>query len=199
MRWLCALLLCSLSACMTLYDDPDDVQVVSLNIGSGPFRNNEANGEDSEELIDIEVSTNTNYANFIRGYYVNVPICFCGDMHMRVEGLGGSGLYRHNNRWISVDDREGGNDTSPAPYHFHTFMGTFAHETHSMIYGEPAILDYDLRQIPRDICFYFNAGAMGLGVTNIRSNVVRIPKEVLIKFFAEHPRRTPSPAPLSQK
>jgi hypothetical protein len=41
MRWLCVLLLCPLSACMTLYDLPNDVRLVGLKMEDGHNRDSE--------------------------------------------------------------------------------------------------------------------------------------------------------------
>ncbi len=188
MRRLYALLLCPLSACMTLYDIPDDVQLVSLKLEDGPYANRTLEEMKYGEMIDVEVVTNTNYTNLIKGRYVNVWFRFCDQMDMDVQGLGGLSLYRYEKKWIQVDRYEDGDDNSTGPYHYHTAFSSFAHNKQPDS-TEPTILDYDLRTSPRDICFYLRAGAMWAMVTDKRSNVVRIPKEMLIKFFAEHPRR----------
>ncbi len=190
MKWFCALLLCLLSACMTLHDVPDDVRLVNLKLEDGPYGNRSLEQMKYDEMIDVEVITNTNYTTFGRGRYINVEFRFCDQMDMDVQGLGGLALYRYDNKWIRVDSYEYGNDNLSSLYHYHTAFSSFSHDKQP-IRQRPTILDYDLRESPRDICFYINAGAMWALVSDKRSNIVRIPKEMLIKFFAEHPRRTP--------
>jgi hypothetical protein len=178
---------------MTRHDDPDDLQLVGLKLGEGPYSNSEFEKKGRGEMIDVEVVTKLNYTNRFKGRYVSVPFYFCDQVDMYVQGLGHLGLYRRDKRWVRIDDGQEGDDNSYGPYHYHTAMSSFAHDETPIFNNKPTILDYDLRRSPRDVCFYLDAGAMGLGIINsVRSNVVRIPKEVLIKFFAEHPRRPPS-------
>lgn len=193
MKRLCAILLCSLSACMTRSDFPDDVRLVDLKLEDGPYRDSRLDLIKLREMVDVEVVTNINYTHVAHGHLVNVEFRFCDQMNMDVQGLGGLGLYRYNKEWINVDDYEERNDNLPGPYHYHTAFSSFAHDKEPDIFGEQAILDYDLRELPRDICFRvkMNAGYDLMGHRS--SNVVRIPKEMLTKFFAEHPRRAPPP------
>ena len=77
-------------------------------------------------------------------------------------------------------------------YHYHAIMSSFSYEESPSHFGDnSAILDYDLREKPRDICFYIDASTLDVPAS-IRSNMVRISKEMLIEFFATHPRRFPS-------
>lgn len=190
MRWLRTVLLCSLSACMVRYDNPNDVHLVGLKLGEGPYYNSKYEKRGKGEMIDIEVITMTNYTTRFRGYYVDVSFYFCDQASTYVQGLGGLSLYRYDGEWISIDGDKG-DDISPGPYYYHTAMSSFAHDK-TPFSNEPTILDYDLRETPRDVCFYLDARALNLPGST-RSNVVRIPKEVLTKFFAEHPRRPLSP------
>jgi hypothetical protein len=192
MRWLCVLLLCSLSACMTRYDDPVDVRLVSLKLEDGPYKDYELDLIKIREMIDVEVVTNLNYTAFAKEHFVTVEFHFCDQMDMDVRGLGGLDLYRYDKRWIRVDDHEEGKSNLAGPYHYHTAFSSFAHKEEP-ISREPTILDYDLRDSPRDICFQIVANSGYVAVDRRVSNVVRIPKEALIKLFAEYPRRAPPP------
>ncbi len=192
MKWLYALLLWSLSACMTRYDDPDDVRLVGLKFEGGPYSSSKFEEMGKGEMIDVEVVTDINYSNFVKEHFVDVIFHFCDQMDMDVRGLGGLSLYRYDKRWRRVDDHEKDKDNSAGPYHYHTAFSSFAHDE-KPISDEPIIINYDIRESPRDICFQVTTRS-GYPIIDRRwSNVVRIPKEMLTKFFAEHPRRAPPP------
>lgn len=187
---LCALLLCSLSACATLNDLPNDIRLVDLRLEEGPYKSQTLEEMKEGEIIDIEVTTNLSYTNFANGSYVFVEFHFCDQMDTEVIRLGGISLYLYDKKWISVSHGEG-NENSGGPYHYHAGMRSFTHGKEPISKG-PWIFYYDLRESPRDVCFYLSSFAPYAIVGEKRSNVVRIPKEMLIKFFAEHPRRVPS-------
>ncbi len=188
-KWFCALLLCLLSACMTLYDVPDDVRLVNLKLEDGPYGNRTQEQMKYSEMIDVEVVTNRNYMKLDKGRYIYVEFYFCDQMDMDIQGLGGLPLYRYDNKWVHISGDKYENDKLVGPYHYHTAFSSFSHDKQP-IRQRPTILDFDLRDSPRDLCFYIRAGALWALVSDKRSNIVRIPREMLIKFFAEHPRRT---------
>ena len=190
MRWLCALLICSLSACMTQYNLPGDARFVGLKLEDGPQKDSRLDLIKIREVIDVEFVTDTNYTNFSNGRIVLVYFHLCDHMDINVQGLGGFGLYRYDKRWIRVADEE--NDNTSGPYYYHTAFSSFAHDKEPMT-KDSTIIDYDLRVLPLDICFQTMTSSGYAKIDGIWSNVVRIPKEVLIKFFAEHPRRAPPP------
>lgn len=113
-------------------------------------------------------------------------------MNLYIQGLGGLNLYFYDKKWIRVDRYEENNNNSTSPYHYHTAFSSFTHDEKSF-FKKPTILDYDLRKSPRDICFQIMTNGGYAKIDGIWSNVVRIPKEMLIKLFAEHPRRVPPP------
>jgi hypothetical protein len=173
---------------MTRYDHPDDVRLVGLKLGDSPYREFEKQGKG--EVIDVELITSLNYANLAKNRLITASFYFCDQIDTRVEGLGGLPLYYHDKTWIYIGDSEIDNIMPSGFYQYHAIMSSFAHEKPSNLNG-PEILDFDLREAPRDICFYIDATTLDIP-SSIRSNVVRIPKEVLVKLFAEHPRRPPS-------
>ena len=190
MRSLCILLLCSLSACMIRYDDPNDVRLVGLNVGGGLYK--EFEDPRRSELMDVELTTGFDYSALTKNRHITARFHFCDQMDTDVEGLGGLPLFVHNKDWVEIVDNQLGNPMVEGRYLYHAIMSSFSHEKSPSDYGDDsAILDYDLREKPRDICFYIDASALGIP-GSIRSNVVRIPKETLTRFFAEHPRQTPS-------
>jgi len=190
MRWLCVVLLCSLSACMIRYDDPNDVRLVGLKLGDSPYKEFEEAGRG--ELIDVEIATGFDYAALTKNRHITARFHFCDQMDTDVEGLGGLPLFVHNIDWMDIVDNKLGNPMVEGSYRYHAIMSSFSHEESPTHYGDDsAILDYDLREKPRDICFYIDASALSIP-GSIRSNIVRIPKETLTHFFTEHPRRTPS-------
>ena len=190
MKWFRALLLCSLSACMTLYDVPDDVRLVNLKLEEGPYGNSTFEQMKYSEMVDMEIVTKTNYTTFDPGSYISVEFRFCDQMDMDVQGLGGLALYRYDNKWIRVNSYEYGDYNLDGLYHYHTAFSSFNHDKHQIM-QKPTILDYNLRNSPRDICFYVRADSWLAMVSEKRSNVAHIPKEMLIKFFSEHPHCSP--------
>ena len=190
MRSLCILLLYSLSACMIRYDDPNDVRLVGLKLGDSPYKEFEEAGRG--ELIDVEIATGFDYTILVKNHTIAVRFYFCHEANTDVEGLGGLPLFVHNIDWMDIVDNKSGNPMVEGSYRYHAIMSSFSHEESPTHYGDDsAILDYDLREKPRDICFYIDASALSIP-GSIRSNIVRIPKETLTHFFTEHPRRTPS-------
>lgn len=178
MRRLCVLLPLLLSSCASWQDVPDDVKFVAFHYGTGPYKTN-ARGE----IIDVEIETNLNYMNHVGpSSAVSGRFYFCDQRSINVQGLGGLGLYKYMDKWVSVDD--GIRDDSPPPYRYHTAIHAAIHDKAASADARSTILDYDLREAPRDLCFFLDAGYY----YHEKSNVVRIPKEELIKFFAEHPR-----------
>ena len=190
MRSLCILLLCSLSACMIRYDHPNDVRVVGLNVGDSPYKKFEDAGKG--EMIDVWIATSFDYASLSESRIISVRFYFCNQMGTRVEGFPLLPLFIHNKDWVDIKYNKSGNPMVEGSYRYHAIMSSFSHEESPTHYGDDsAILDYDLREKPRDICFYIDASALDIP-GSIRSNIVRIPKETLTHFFTEHPRRTPS-------
>lgn len=180
MRWLCVIFLVALSGCTSWREVPDDLTFKGLHEGT------ELYGKSPRwEFIDIELATNVNYENYVNDNwgYVGVVAYFCEKDDYKVQMLGGFGLYRKDEKWISLG--AGVKDNSNPPYYYHTGLNTHNHDKESMAPQHPTVLDYDLREKPLDICLYLNAGTT---LSHQKSNIVRIPKEELIKFFAEHPR-----------
>jgi hypothetical protein len=181
MKRICLILALLTSACTSWRDIPDDVTFVAFHYGTGPYKTNRRG-----EAIDVEMATNFNYMNYNHGgaMSVNAIFYFCDQQNMRVQGLGGLRIFKYmNNHWVSVGMPEP--DNSPPPYHYHTAIHAAIHDAEPDIKSEPTILDYDLRETPHDLCFYLDAGSMWY---HEKSIVVRIPKETLIRFLAEHPR-----------
>ncbi len=141
-------------------------------------------------MVDAELVSKLNYTSTAAHRFVIVRFHFCDQMNMEVEGLTGRRLHRYDKKWIRIGDDEDINNNSLPPYHYYATFDSFSHDK-KPIGNDPSILDYDLRKEPRDICLYINIVMPFAPITNIISNVVRIPKEMLIKFFAEHPRRAP--------
>jgi len=175
---------------MIRYDDPNDVRLVGLKLGDSPYKEFEEAGRG--ELIDVEIATGFDYNILVKNHTIAVRFYFCHEANTDVEGLGGLPLFVHNIDWMDIVDNKSGNPMVEGSYRYHAIMSSFSHEESPTHYGDDsAILDYDLREKPRDICFYIDASALDIP-GSIRSNVVRIPKETLTHFFTEHPRRTPS-------
>ena len=175
---------------MIRYDDPNDVRLVGLKLGDSPYKEFEDAGRG--ELIDVEIATGFDYNVLVKNRTIAVRFYFCDEADRNVEGLGRFSLFVHNKEWMGIFYNEFETLMIGGYYRYHAIMSSFSHEKSPLRYGDDsAILDYDLREQSRDICFYIDASALGIP-GSIRSNVVRIPKETLIHFFAEHPRRTPS-------
>lgn len=184
MKWVCAFLPLLLSACTSWQNIPDDVRFVALHSETGPDQTSKRG-----ETIDVEFETDFNYINHVDGFAgVNVDFYFCDQESRYVQGLGGLGLYKYTDKWTRVERAI--HDDSPPPYRYHSAFFAAIHDKTAMLDAKITILDYDLHETPRDLCARFNA-LLGLGLTgwaHEKSNIVRIPKEELIKFFGGHPR-----------
>lgn len=177
MRWLCIPIVLALSGCVSWSDIPDDLRFITLHNNIDPYPHKERG-----EYVGVEVETNLNYINYEFSRDVYVRFFFCGHQDKNVEGLGGGDLYNNMGKWIG----QGGvtHDDSSPPYRYNAVFFTSHHHYSFEVPGKYHIVDYDLREEPRDLCFYLDAGPY----YQEKSNIVRIPKEELIKFFAEHPR-----------
>ena len=140
-------------------------------------------------MIEILLSTDLNYTNYLLKHHLTVVsiVYFCDVPGEKVINLGDLGVYRKKGQYIPVDQFENAQDQNIKPYTYHTFIDTFNKDMKSSIPGSfsTVIIDFDLRLEPHDICLYFH-GAATLYAED--SNVVRIPKEELIKLFATAPR-----------
>ena len=193
MRWLCiCFLLWSLPACgfTALYEVPDDLRLVGLKLGEGPYEDSPSNDGKHREMIDVDVVTNFNYTNYAVIYSVFVEFFFCEQKDIFVQGLGGVILSGPDKTWgvIGQDGRRK-LDNGPGPYHYHAGMSSFSRDTIPLFYDRPTVLSFDLRKSPRDVCFYLDATQPFGIILHRKSNIVRISKEYLADFFAKNPPR----------
>ena len=177
MRWLCLASALILSACAPSRNVPDDLRFVAFHSGGGPYPSSNRG-----ELVDVEMETDFNYANYAGSRGVHIEFFFCENKNIDAPGLGGHSLFIYNDKWLRVDN--GIHDDRPPPYRFHTATFAEIHDKTALKEPKIKIFDYDLRETPRDLCFYLGVGPY----YHEKSNIVRIPKEELVKFFADHPR-----------
>jgi len=179
MRWFSLAALLALSACTSWRDIPNDVKFVALHSNYGPKKSSIKG-----EVVDVEIETGFNYIEYSQGSQDVISIFyFCDQKDINVDGLGGWSLYRYLDKWVSADS--GAHDPSPPPYRYHTTIYVSWYDTFIHGHLDQTIKSYDLRENPRDLCFYTDIRTY----YHEKSNIVRIPKEYLIQFFAEHPRK----------
>ena len=192
MRWLCIVLMWSLSACgfTALYEVPDDLRLVGLKLGEGPYDTSPSNDGIHSEMIDVDIVTNFNYTNYAVIYSVTAKFFFCDQPNIFVQRLSPAMAFRYDRKWKHIgEDGSRELDNGPAPYHYHTGMSSFSRDTIPLYSGRPTILVYDLRKSPRDVCFYLDATAPFGIIGHRKSNIVRISKGYLADFFAKNPPR----------
>ncbi|HVI51656.1 MAG TPA: hypothetical protein VM661_10635 [Candidatus Sulfotelmatobacter sp.] len=177
MRWLCILSVLALSGCVSWRDVPDDLRFVALHDDIAPYPYKERG-----EYVDVEVETNFNYMDYVgsRGAYIS--FFFCGHQDKNVYGLSNESLYKYMSKWVIAG--EDVHDNSSPPYRYHAIFFVASHGEKADTTSKYLIMNYDLRDSPRDLCFYLDVGPY----YHEKSNIVRIPKEELVKFFDEHPR-----------
>lgn len=176
------LALLSLSACGPLEYIPDDLTYVGMHFDAGAYAKSWKN---YGELVEVEVKTNLNYQSEVinRRFGNTAWVDTCDNDDGGSVG-GGSISRMHNGERVSLSRYIP--DNSPPPYTYYFDFFTYGNISDSIS------KKYDLRERPRDLCVRFGESAY---FYSVRSNVVRIPKEELVKLYASQPRQPISEMP----